>query len=330
MAELEAVIRYWQMTQNDVILMASPVTHLTGYLYALELPFLTGAKIVLMDRWNASEAVDLIVAHGGTMSVGATPFLAELVAEAERRKITLPSMRMFACGGAPVAPEIIRRAHLVLPNSIVSRVFGSTEAPTVTLGVNARAEQELGALTDGRIVNHEVLIVDPSGAPVPEGDSGEIVTRGPEVMLGYTDWLETERAFDRDGYFHTGDAGFISHRAFITISGRIKDLIIRGGENLSPKDIEDALHRHPAIRDVAVVAMPHERLGETPCAFVELKDGQALDLDGLREFLENVRIARQKFPEKLIVVDRLPRTASGKIQKQELRARVQALLAARR
>jgi acyl-CoA synthetase (AMP-forming)/AMP-acid ligase II len=327
MAELEAVISYWKVTDNDVILMPSPVTHATGYLYALELPFLTGAKIVLMDRWNAFEAVDLIEMHGITMSIGATPFLAELVAEAEHRRIKLHSLRMFACGGAPVAPEIVHRANDALPNCLVSRVFGLTEAPTVTLGVNSHEDRELGAMTDGRIMGHEVLILDPEGEAVPEGAEGEIVTRGPEVMLGYTDWAETEKSFTHDGYFRTGDSGFRSHGDFITISGRIKDLIIRGGENLSPKDIEDALHRHPAIRDVAVVAMPHERLGETPCAFVELKPGESLDLQAVREFLETARVARQKFPEKLVVVEELPRTASGKIQKQILRTRAKALLA---
>jgi acyl-CoA synthetase (AMP-forming)/AMP-acid ligase II len=331
MAEIDAVTRYWNITQDDVILMASPVTHVTGYLYGLELGFVTGAKVVLMERWDAGAAVDLVQQHAVTLSIGATPFLAELVAETARRQDTLPSLRLFGCGGAAVAPELVERATRLLPNCVVCRIFGSSEAPTVTLGVQSRAEQALGATTDGRIVNHEVRIVDAStGTPVADGVEGEIVTRGPELMLGYTDWAETVKAFDDDAYFHTGDCGFLSHTDFITISGRIKDLIIRGGENLSPKDIEDALHLHPAVRDVAVVGMPHERLGETPCAFVELMAGQTLDLAGVTSFLEQARIARQKFPEKIVVVDELPRTASGKIRKQVLRVRAKELGAVER
>jgi acyl-CoA synthetase (AMP-forming)/AMP-acid ligase II len=328
MAELDAVRRYWSVTEDDVVLMASPVTHVTGYLYGLELGFVTGAKIVLMERWDAGAAVDLVQQHGVTLSIGATPFLAELVAETARRHATLPSLRLFGCGGAAVAPELVERASGLLPNCVVCRIFGSSEAPTVTLGVNTRDEQDLGATTDGRIVNHEIKILDPaSGAPVADGIEGEIVTRGPELMLGYTDWPETLKAFDDGGYFHTGDCGYRSHVDFITISGRIKDLIIRGGENLSPKDIEDALHLHPAIRDVAVVGMPHERLGETPCAFVELMAGHRLDLAGVISFLESARIARQKFPEKLVIVDELPRTVSGKIRKQVLRVQAKDLCA---
>lgn len=328
MAEISAVSRYWNVTANDVILMASPVTHVTGYLYGLELGFVTGARVILMERWDAGAAVDLVQQHAVTLSVGATPFLAELVAETTRRQATLPSLRLFGCGGAAVAPELVQRACELLPNCIICRIFGSSEAPTVTLGVNTREEQDLGAATDGRIVNHEVRIVDPrSGLPLPGGAEGEIVTRGPELMLGYTDWAETLKAFDGEGYFHTGDCGYLSHTDFITISGRIKDLIIRGGENLSPKEIEDALHQHPAIRDVAVVGMPHERLGETPCAFVELMAGHTLDLAAVTSFLEHSRIARQKFPEKIVIVHELPRTASGKIRKQILRAEAKQLCA---
>jgi acyl-CoA synthetase (AMP-forming)/AMP-acid ligase II len=328
MAEIAAVVGYWRVSDDDVILMPSPVTHITGYLYGLELGFVSGAKVVLMERWDAGEAVDLVQEHGVTLSIGATPFLAELVAETERRHATLPTMRLFGCGGAPVAPELIRRASTLLPNCVVSRIFGSSEAPTVTLGVTSRDEQDLGAATDGRIVNHEVRIIEAvTAAPLPEGVEGEIVTRGPEVMLGYTDWAETLKAFDSDGYFHTGDSGYRSHGDFLTISGRIKDLIIRGGENLSPKEIEDALHLHPAVRDVAVVGMPHDRLGETPCAFVELLTGHTLDLAEVIRFLESARIARQKIPEKVVIVDELPRTPSGKIRKQILRSQAKEMFA---
>jgi acyl-CoA synthetase (AMP-forming)/AMP-acid ligase II len=321
-SEVDAVTNFWKLSQDDVILMPSPVTHITGYLYALEMAFALGAPVVFMDRWNAACAAELVVEHGVTVSIGATPFLAELVAELESQRVTLPSLRLFACGGAPVPTEVVRRANNVLPNCLVFRVYGSSEAPTITVGVAAGDPAELGASTDGCIINHEVRIVDAvNGELLPDGKEGEILTRGPEVMLGYTHWEDMLDAFDEDGFFRTGDLGFISHDRYITISGRKKDLIIRGGENISAKEIEDVLYRHPAVAEAAVVAMPHLRMGETPAAFVVLRPGTALTFEEMTAFLEEARLARQKIPERLFAVDRMPRTASGKVLKHVLRAR---------
>jgi acyl-CoA synthetase (AMP-forming)/AMP-acid ligase II len=327
MSEIDAVIDYWGIDSQDVVLMPSPVTHITGYLYALEIAFAAGVKVVFMERWNAAEAVDLIARHGVTFSVGATPFLKELVAEVEKRGTRLPSLRLFMSGGAPVPPELINRANQVLPDCLTFRVYGSTEAPTVTLGISIRAEADLGATTDGRIVNHDVRIYDPATGAVLSGDAdGEICTRGPEMMLGYTDRDQTRESFDADGYFHTGDLGHRVNGDFIVVSGRKKDLIIRGGENISPKEIEDVLHQHPAIKEVAIVAMPHERMGETVCAYVIAQPGRHVDVPALTVYLEQAGLARQKFPERVELVNDLPRTASGKVQKNVLRDRIAAAL----
>jgi acyl-CoA synthetase (AMP-forming)/AMP-acid ligase II len=325
-AEIDAVETFWSLTKNDVVLMPSPVTHITGYLYALEMAFALAIKVVFMERWQPDEAARLIADHRVTFSIGATPFLADLVHALEARATSLPSLRLFGCGGAPVPPEIIRRAGLVLPNCQAFRIYGSSEAPTVTLGVAAGDPKELGATTDGCIANHEVRIVDPeTGEPVPPGTEGEILTRGPEMMHGYTKWQHTLDAFDADGFFRTGDLGFLSHDRYLTISGRKKDLIIRGGENISPKEIEDVMHRHPDILEAAVVAMPHVRMGETPIAYVVLRSGRTLELAALTAFLDAARLAKQKFPERLVVVDELPHTATGKVLKHVLRARSRAL-----
>ena len=321
-SELEAVTHFWSLTSDDVVLMPSPVTHITGYLYALELPFSRGLKAVLMDRWDASDAMRAIEKHGASFSIGATPFLVELVAEIERQAKRLPTLRLYGSGGAPVPPEVVNRANAVLPNCRTFRVYGSSEAPTVSLGVAAGDPVERGATTDGFIFNHEVRIVDAvTGAILQAGQDGEIVTRGPEVMLGYTDLQHTEEAFDADGYFHTGDLGYVDTNGYITVTGRKKDLIIRGGENISPKEIEDVLHQHPAILEAAVVAMPHPRMGETPCAYAVLRPGKTLNFPAMVAFLEKARLARQKFPEQLFVVEALPHTASGKVLKHILRAR---------
>ncbi|SCU91264.1 putative acid-CoA ligase [Cupriavidus necator] len=321
-AEIDAAIRLRSLGPDDVVFMPSPVTHITGYLYALELPFAAGMKVVLMDRWNVAEGVDLMARHRATFSVGATPFLLELVAEVERRGLTLPSLRQYGCGGAPVPPEAIERARTVLPNCATFRGYGCSEAPTVSSGVAQGDPVELGATTDGRIYNHEVRIVDAvTGEPLAAGQPGEIVTRGPEVMLGYTKPADNDDAFDEEGFFHTGDLGVVDARGYLTVTGRKKDLIIRGGENISPKEIEDVLHQHPAVGEAAVVAMPHARMGETPCAYVVVRAGASLDFEAKVAFLETANLARQKIPEQLVLLDELPHNAAGKVLKHVLRAR---------
>jgi len=223
--------------------MPSPVTHITGYLLALELPWIAGIPVVLLDTWNPARAVDLIRDHRCTLTVGATPFLQELLQEAQARHETLPDFRLFGCGGASVPPDLVRRAYSVLENCLTFRAYGSTEAPTVSAGVRARDQQDLAADTDGEIWGNEVRICDPeSGAELPPGADGEITARGPELFLGYSRPEDNDDAFDADGFFRTGDLGRIEHGNFITVTGRKKDLIIRGGENISPKEIEDALH----------------------------------------------------------------------------------------
>lgn len=321
-AEIDAVAAFWALTEGDTILMPSPVTHITGYLYALELCLVHGVKVVFMDRWEAARGARLALEHEVTFSLGSTPFLVELVAEVERAGIALPKLRLYASGGAPVPPEAIKRAERVLPNCVSYRVYGATEAPSVSLGVRAGDPKEKGAATDGFVFNHDVRIIDSvTGVPVPAGVEGEITTRGPEVMLGYTSAAFTAAAFDADGYFATGDLGILDADGYITITGRKKDLIIRGGENLSPKEIEDILHRHPAVLEAAVVGMPHERMGETPCAYVVARPGNMFDFKAMRDFLEGAQLARQKIPECLIVVPELPKTASGKVLKHVLKTR---------
>ena len=324
MSEINAVIGFWGIHERDVVLMPSPVTHITGYLYALEIAFAAGVKVVFMERWNAAEAVELIARHGVSFSVGATPFLKELIAEVEAQRRALPSLRLFMSGGAPVPPEAIHRANQALPGCMAFRVYGSTEAPTVTLGIQSRTAAQLGATTDGKVVNHEVRLTHPQSGAVVTDAEGEICTRGPEMMLGYTHWAHTQEAFDADGYFHTGDLGYFVQSEYLCVSGRKKDLIIRGGENLSPKEIEDVLHQHPGVKETAVVAMPHERLGEGVCAYVIPQPEHRVDAAMLAEWLERAGLAKQKFPERVELVEDLPRTASGKVQKNVLRERIAA------
>jgi len=323
MAEIDGIVDYWNITPRDVVLTPSPVTHITGYLFGMQLAVVSGMPTVFMERWNADEAIDLIEDHGVTLTVSATPFLQELVCKAEERRCSLPTLRLFACGGAPVPPELIHRAYQTLERCIACRIYGSTEAGPITLGVTDRSDESLAADTDGRIVGHEVRIVDPvTRSPVAFGEEGEITARGPNLFLGYTDEKETAASFSSDGFFHSGDLGRLFDGDYLLVTGRKKDLIIRGGENLSPKEIEDCLYTHPAVADVAVVGMPSERMGEAVCAFVVLRAGASLSIEESTVFLSGAGLAKQKSPERLEFVDELPRTAAGKVRKDVLRIEI--------
>jgi acyl-CoA synthetase (AMP-forming)/AMP-acid ligase II len=317
-------MREWGLGAGDVMLMPSPVTHVTGYIFGLELPFMSGVEVALMEHWNATAAVAYIDRVHASACVGATPFLKELVDEAERQGNRLQSMRIFVCGGAAVPPQLIERVPRATAQCRAFRVFGATEVPLVTQGFPDPKDLSFAAHTDGRVVGYEVRIVAPeNGALVPVGQTGEILARGPAMMAGYIDPSDNAKAFDADGYFRTGDIGHLTSDGALVISSRLKDLIIRGGENLSPKEIEDALMRHPAIREAAVVATPHPRLGEGVCACLLLRHGAAApELAELAAFLDAQGLARQKFPERLLVLDDLPRTPSGKVRKDMLRETV--------
>ena len=188
-------------------------------------------------------------------------------------------------------------------------------------------DPELSATTDGQIFRYDVRLLDAEGHSLPVGSEGEIIAKGPSMFLGYTNRAETDKAVDDEGFFHTGDLGRIADDGTITVTGRIKDLIIRGGENLSAKEIEDALSQHPLIADLAIVGAPHERLGEGVAAFIVTAEGCALpDKAALGRFLSQAGIAPQKWPEFIFEIEALPRTASGKVQKHLLRAEAKTRL----
>lgn len=327
--EIQAISSFLELGADDVILMPSPVTHITGYLYGIQMPFSLNAPAVFMETWNAAAAGDLIDEHGVTFTIAATVFLQELTDFAVKNDRRFPSLRYFPCGGAPVPPEIIYNAHAAFERCVCSRCYGSTEAPTITLGVNGRDEELLGATTEGHIVGHEIRIVDPAtGKDVEANVEGEVLSRGPEMCLGYADDEHNAEAFEADGYFHTGDLAMLNDDGAMVVTGRLKDLIIRGGENLSSREIEDALHEHPAIHEAAVVAMPHARMGETVCAYVVLKENASLAFDDLVAFLDGTGMAKQKYPERIEFIEDFPRTAAGKIRKNVLRDRIAEMLAA--
>ncbi|HQS69151.1 MAG TPA: AMP-binding protein [Novosphingobium sp.] len=314
--------RHWGLAEGEATLMPSPVTHVSGYANGLEAPFICGIRSVLMEAWSAAEALALIEQHQCVGTVAATPFLVELAAAARAAGTGLPSFRFFACGGAAVPADLIPAANAAFENARAFRVFGASEVPLVTFGWPQ--DEHLAATTDGEVVDYEVRIVDHDDAPLAAGQEGEILARGPAMMLGYADAAQTAEAITPDGFFRTGDLGVLSADGALTITGRKKDLIIRGGENISAKEIEDVLHSHPAVREAAVIAMPHERLGEGVCAYVILC-GDA-DAAALAAHVGASGMAKQKIPERFEFVEDFPRTASGKVRKDLLRAMVRDVL----
>jgi acyl-CoA synthetase (AMP-forming)/AMP-acid ligase II len=317
----------WAIAASDVVFMPSPVTHITGAFWAFDMPWVRGCTSVLLDVWTPDDAIRCIEASRCTVSGGATPFLRQMLDTASRRPEAMASLRLFFCGGTTVSPDLIREAAATHPRCLFFRAYGSTEMPTTTLGIRDRTQAELGADTDGEVVPPtEVKFVDPSsGAEIEEGEEGEILARGPEQFVGYLHADDNVDAFDEDGYFRMGDLGRRVHGRYLVITGRKKDIIIRSGENISPKEVEDVLLTHPAIADVAIVAMPSRETGEKGCAFVVLQPGQTIELQDVRRLLERAGLARQKFPEHLVIVDELPRVPSGKVSKDVLRARARQI-----
>ena len=315
---------------HDILYNPSTVTHVTGALYSLCMPFTLGITTILADTWDPAAAVASMRKHRATAMIASTIFLEGLLEEAKRQDEHLPDLRFYLCGGAQVRPDLIREATAFFPNCVFSRIYGATEVPNITGGIDTRAKAELGATTDGQIIGCEARVVDPvTGAPLPAGAEGEIIARGPQMLVGYTRVEDTEDAIDVDGFFHMGDLGRIVENDFIVITGRKKDIIIRAGENISPKEVEDVLAGHSGIAEIAIVAMPNPRTGEMGCAFVVPRAGQSVTLAQIADFLIAAGVAKQKIPEHLEIVEDLPRTAIGKVRKDLLRDRARVIAAAR-
>jgi acyl-CoA synthetase (AMP-forming)/AMP-acid ligase II len=319
-----------KIAEPEITLMPSPVTHISGYSGGLEKPFLLNARTVLMESWNAQDAIELIERYNIVSTVAATPFLQELAELSARSGKTLPSFKRFACGGAAVPEELVKAANASFANPCAYRVYGSSEVPLVTQGFLPESDPHGAAATDGQVIDYEVRIVDDEMNNLPQGTEGEILARGPSMFMGYADPEQTREAITEDGYFKTGDLGVLLPGGGLQITGRKKDLIIRGGENISAKEIEDALLSCPALADCAVVSMPHERLGEGICAFVVAREGQPLTAEILLLHIAGSGLAKQKYPEHFEFVDTLPRTASGKVRKDVLRSNILDILSTKK
>lgn len=299
--------QFWRIDHGDTFLVPSPIAHIGGSIYAFECPLLLGTKAVLMQRWDADAAVALMLEHRCTHMAGATPFLSGLLAAAQRAGTRLPNLKVFICGGASVPPSLIHSAANYFEHALVTRVYGSTEVPVTTVG--SLDDLDRAADTDGRPGIAEVTIVD-----------GEIRARGPQMLTGYLHADDTRDAFDDAGFFRTGDLGRWTDDGCLVVTGRAKDIIIRNGENISPKEVEDILLTHPHINEVAIVGVPDPRTGERACAAIVASHPPGPDVAELREFLLGRGVATFKAPERVAFYDTLPKNAAGKVLKHHLKA----------
>lgn len=306
----------WRAGSGDSFFVPSPISHIGGSIYAFEFPFLYGTSAVLQDAWDAAAAVAIIDREACTHMAGATPFLQALVAEARRAATRLPSLRVFICGGASVPPALVRDASAYLENAIVSRVYGSTEVPVTTVGSMGHDDVDHAAETDGRIGIADVRLIGRNGQ---DGDAGEILVKGPQMLLGYRRIEHEKDAFDESGYFRMGDLARRVDGDYLVITGRAKDIIIRNGENIAPKEIEDILLDHPDIAEVTIVGLPDARTGERACAVIVPRGDARPDVGVLFAFLDGRRLARFKIPEQVALFDGLPRNAAGKVLKHVVR-----------
>jgi cyclohexanecarboxylate-CoA ligase len=296
--------------KRECVFMPSPLAHITGLLYGVIMPILMRSEVVLQSRWDPKEARRLIEGNQCKVTVAATPFLRGLLDEYQELS-SRSSLEVFICGGADIPPQLIAEASDVLGTKVV-RAYGLTEMPTVTCG-GPTDPREISRDTDGRPTGTSRVRLSGS----QEG-TGELEVTGPELFLGYLDEADNISAFAEDGWFKTGDLATIGENGAVTIVGRSKDLIVRGGENISTKEVEDLLLTLPEIQDVAIVGIPDELLGERACAAVVSTD-KSLNIQQISQFLSDKSIAKYKFPEHLLFVENLPRTASGKVQKFVLR-----------
>lgn len=316
------------LNEQDRIFGCSPLGHAVGFTHALRMTLTIGGTIVLQQRWEPDQALRLIRDEGCSFMACATPFLMDLVYHpALAAHGSLESMRLFLCGGASIPRQLMRDAQAALPKTYVTPLWGMTECGGVTTcPFDAPAEKLLAS--DGRPCdNMEVKVVGPDGETLPPGEDGELLARGEMLTLGYYRQPELTRAhYQDDGFLRTGDQARMDAEGYVKITGRIKDLIIRGGVNISPVEIESVLFAHPRVANAAVVGMPDDRLGERICAYVILAEGESLELAEVQAWMKEAGLAKQKWPEHIELVDALPMTPSGKVQKFRLRERIAARL----
>lgn len=305
-------------TQEDVMFMASPLNHAVGFWHGLVSPMLLGGRSVLMQDFRPAEAIELMNAEGCTWSMGATPFIFDMLKCIEHDNgPQMKTLELFLCGGAPVPSRLVQCAHA--HGVLLCEIYGSTESCPHVFVPPEKCMEWNGAWSGEPYPGIEVRIVDAEGNDVPDGEQGEEISRGPHQFVGYLNEPErTDRVLDDDGWFHSGDLAYKDENDRIRINGRKKEIIIRGGENICAREIDDDLIGCPGIGETATIGMPDERLGERICTFAVPVDGKRPELADVTAYLSGKHVAKRLWPERIEFIDRIPKTATGKVKRNLL------------
>jgi acyl-CoA synthetase (AMP-forming)/AMP-acid ligase II len=307
--------------RDDVGSIAFPYAHIGGPDYLVCILSI-GFPAVLVEAFSPAETLELFRRRGVTMVGGSTAFYISFLTEQRKQpgRSILPTLRLMSGGGAPKPPELHYEVQREIGGRGTVHGYGMTESPMIASGSPHDTDEQL-ADTDGRpVVGMEIRVVRLDGKPAAAGEEGEMRLRGPMVLRGYTDPELTRDAFDADGFFRTGDLGYVRDDGYVVLTGRLKDVIVRKGENISAKEIEDLLYTHPKVEDVAVIGLPDPERGERVCAVVQAVEGaDALTFEEMAAYCRDAKLMTQKIPEQLVVRPDLPRAATGKIVKTKLR-----------
>lgn len=322
---LDAVLRRWVehigadfIGDDAVNLIASPVGHHTGFLWGALLSAYMGARAVYLDRWEPKTAVEVMRRERVTMMIAAPTFLQDITRVPGVGPKTLPDLRMISIPGAPIARSLVPRARETL-GCFICPSWGMTEWGIGISGAAGLPRDRVEATDGVPIAGCEVRVVSGPNEIAPPGEIGELEIRGAGLFVGYYDRPDFTDSSIVDGWFRTGDQARIEQDGFVSLLGRSKDIVIRGGQNIPVYDVENLLHQHPAVVEAAVVGLPDERFGERACAILVLEEGKQLELENVKEFLLSQGLSKPFLPERVEVVERLPKTMSGKVRKIELR-----------
>ncbi|OUR81932.1 hypothetical protein A9Q82_08995 [Cycloclasticus sp. 46_120_T64] len=308
---------------SEVVFMGSPTAHMTGLMYGVTVPIMLATTGVLLDQWKADIAWKVIHDENVAFTMGATPFLADLTDSELVDSCNHDAFRLFVCGGAPVPPALVRRASKRLKLDLMT-VWGMTEMSVATTTQLGDSDEKIFETDGCGFEGTEARVVGQKGEVLNEGEEGHLQLRGAGNFVGY---LKRPEVFDTDaeGWFATGDLAKMIHGDYIRITGRSKDIIIRGGENIPVATVENALYKNKGIQDTAIVAKSHERLGEKACCFITLREGATMNFAQVQEFLADEGVSKNYWPEYIEILGEMPRTASGKIQKFKLREMAEKL-----
>ncbi len=318
-------VEHLDLNARDRIFVPSPLAHQTGFLYGMWLAIVMGVPQIVQPIWNAQRALRVLNDWDGTFVQAATPFLADIVKAVEEGARPPAALRIFVATGAAVPRGLAERATRVLGTAVCG-AWGTTESCLGSLAAPGDEPAKVWG-TDGRALRAiRLRITDSEGRIVPAGEEGHFEVQSPTMFDGYADRPEwTAAAYTPDGWFRTGDLGVMDESGYVRITGRVRDVINRGGEKIPVAEVEQLLSDHPAVGEIAIVAMPDPRLGERACAFVVLRRGMTFDFARMQHYLDACQVAKQYWPERLEIVDELPRTPSGKVQKYVLRERANEL-----